>query len=104
MDWRFWQRAPKAPPCKCYGEFIAMRTHEFAIISTHLLGVDLSWNARPVPTTESTIRCMLCERVFTRSGYMPGTLWHREYPPDATGWPTENGKRIEMRSYPCPNP
>lgn len=86
----------KVAPCKHTdsGVWMPLDIGEYTVNGKELLGVTLSWAATPVPYTRSFLTCHLCGEDFHRDGYLPGDLWHRDYPPDETGWPTLNGERI----------
>jgi len=94
-----WSR-PSIRKCSCHGveksDSLLLAPGEYRYIGKELLGVTLSWGATPVPYERSTWECKECGRQFHRQGYLPAKLWHKDYPPDANGWPTLNGKQIEI--------
>jgi hypothetical protein len=96
---RLFHRAKvKITPCKHKQLSIThpLEIGEYSVNRVELLGVTMSWGGNPVPLNRSHLTCHLCGEDFTRDAYLPSTLWHRDYPPDETGWPTLNGERIEI--------
>ena len=99
-DWlgSLYRKQVKARLCKHTEKSIMhpLRANEFEIIKTDLLGVTLSWGGNPVPLQRSHLKCLLCGEEFTRDAYPVSGIWERDYPPDETGWPTNNGERIPI--------
>lgn len=88
----------RAAPCKHtdYSITFPLEIGEYTSLGKELLGVSLSWVATPVPVERSRILCHLCGEEFTRDGYLPKSLWQRDYPPDENGWPTKDGEKIAI--------
>ena len=87
-------------PCICHdaerGISLKMPFGSFTVKSKRLAGATLSWGGSVVPYEVSTIECNWCHREFERGGYLPNKFWEEKYPLDENGWPTVDGKQMEI--------